>query len=104
MYEFRAIRISEITDGLSNTLLLGEIGRGPNGVDQCKWFVDWAWRVQRLASRGHQSSNVSQTSTPVAPTGQGNPPRDRTAELPWFWLLPCLRGELPLLRRQREVA
>ncbi|MGO9923501.1 MAG: DUF1559 domain-containing protein [Isosphaeraceae bacterium] len=52
MYEFRAIRIAEITDGLSNTLLLGEIGRGPNGIDQSKWFVDWAWRVQRLASAG----------------------------------------------------
>jgi prepilin-type N-terminal cleavage/methylation domain-containing protein/prepilin-type processing-associated H-X9-DG protein len=52
MNEFRAVRISEIKDGLSNTILLGEIGRGPHGVGQTDWFVAWTDRVQRLTSVG----------------------------------------------------
>jgi prepilin-type N-terminal cleavage/methylation domain-containing protein/prepilin-type processing-associated H-X9-DG protein len=52
MNEFRAVRISEITDGLSNTILLGEIGRGPLGVGQSDWFAAWTDRVQRLTSVG----------------------------------------------------
>ncbi len=68
MYEFRAVKITEITDGLSNTLLLGEIGRGPNGVDQSKWFVDWEWRVQRLASAGINQpfTNIQASCNPYA--------------------------------------
>jgi prepilin-type N-terminal cleavage/methylation domain-containing protein/prepilin-type processing-associated H-X9-DG protein len=52
MYEFRAVRLSEILDGTSNTILLGEFGRGSNGVGQGNWFAGWDTSVQRLTSTG----------------------------------------------------
>jgi len=54
MYAFRAIKFAEISDGLSNTLLIGEIGRGPTsaGANQSPWFAAWTNSVQRLASAG----------------------------------------------------
>jgi prepilin-type N-terminal cleavage/methylation domain-containing protein/prepilin-type processing-associated H-X9-DG protein len=52
MNEFRAVKISEIRDGLSNTFLLGEFGRGPKGVGQGNWIAAWADHVQRITSVG----------------------------------------------------
>jgi prepilin-type processing-associated H-X9-DG protein/prepilin-type N-terminal cleavage/methylation domain-containing protein len=52
MNEFRSIRIAQITDGLSNTILLGELGRGPQGVGQADWFAAWTDSVQRITSVG----------------------------------------------------
>ena len=52
IHEFQTVRFSGITDGLSNTLLLGEIARGPNGPGQANWFAAFGERVQRVASVG----------------------------------------------------
>jgi prepilin-type N-terminal cleavage/methylation domain-containing protein/prepilin-type processing-associated H-X9-DG protein len=52
MYEFRAVRLSEFRDGTSSTFLLGEFGRGPDGVGMGDWFAGWDSVVQRLASAG----------------------------------------------------
>jgi len=52
MCEFRAVRLAEILDGTSNTILLGENGRGPGGVGQATWFAGWDWYAQRVASAG----------------------------------------------------
>jgi prepilin-type processing-associated H-X9-DG protein/prepilin-type N-terminal cleavage/methylation domain-containing protein len=52
MYEFRAVRLSEILDGTSNTILLGECGRNLGGVGQGDWFAAWSESVQRLTSVG----------------------------------------------------
>jgi prepilin-type N-terminal cleavage/methylation domain-containing protein/prepilin-type processing-associated H-X9-DG protein len=52
MYEFRSVRIGEVVDGLSNTLLLGESGHGPLGDGQTDWFAAWSEQVQRVASLG----------------------------------------------------
>ena len=52
MNEFRAMRINEITDGLSNTFLLGEVGRGPTGVGSSNWFAACNDLVQKISSVG----------------------------------------------------
>jgi len=52
MYEFRAVRLVEVHDGTSNTILLGEYGRGPDGVGAGKWFAAGDFVVQRVASAG----------------------------------------------------
>jgi prepilin-type N-terminal cleavage/methylation domain-containing protein/prepilin-type processing-associated H-X9-DG protein len=52
MYEFRAVRVQEMTDGLSNTILLGEYGRGSSAVGGSNWFAAWADSVQRVTSAG----------------------------------------------------
>src|SRR5262249_56406087 len=41
MVEFHAVKLAEIQDGTSNTLLLGEQGRGPANAGYCNWFVAW---------------------------------------------------------------
>lgn len=46
MYEYGVVKMNDIKDGLSNTLLLGEVG---NGGD---WFAGWTSTVQRVASAG----------------------------------------------------
>src|SRR5262249_6200462 len=50
MYEFGVVRLSDIRDGTSNTLLLGEIGNGQ--VPKGTWFANWRSSVQRVASAG----------------------------------------------------
>jgi prepilin-type processing-associated H-X9-DG protein len=40
------VKVSQIRDGLSNTLFLGEVGYGWN------WFAGWGPTVQRVASAG----------------------------------------------------
>jgi prepilin-type N-terminal cleavage/methylation domain-containing protein/prepilin-type processing-associated H-X9-DG protein len=52
IHEFQTVRFSGITDGLSNTLLLGEMARGPNGPGQANWFAAFGERVQRVTSVG----------------------------------------------------
>ncbi len=52
MYEFHAVKLNEITDGLSNTLLVGEFGRGVTGVGGALWFVSTGTSVQRVSSSG----------------------------------------------------
>lgn len=47
MYEFGAVKVNEIGDGLSNTLMLGEVA-GAGG----DWFAGWTSTVQRVASAG----------------------------------------------------
>jgi prepilin-type processing-associated H-X9-DG protein len=52
MYEFRAVKLKELTDGTSSTLLLGEFGRGPLGIGNGDWFAAWGDGVQRLSNVG----------------------------------------------------
>jgi prepilin-type N-terminal cleavage/methylation domain-containing protein/prepilin-type processing-associated H-X9-DG protein len=52
MVEFHAVKLAEIQDGTSNTLLLGEFGRSPRYVGSANWFVAWDGSVQRLAVAG----------------------------------------------------
>jgi prepilin-type N-terminal cleavage/methylation domain-containing protein/prepilin-type processing-associated H-X9-DG protein len=52
MVEFHAVKLMEIQDGTSNTLLLGEFGRGPRYVGVGDWFVAWEDSVQRLSIAG----------------------------------------------------
>jgi prepilin-type processing-associated H-X9-DG protein len=52
MFEFRAVKLKEITDGTSNTLLLGEFGRGPLSIGNGDWFAAWGDGVQRLSCVG----------------------------------------------------
>ena len=47
MYSFGAVKMAGFTDGLSNTLLLGEVAGA--GLD---WFAAWMYGVQRVASAG----------------------------------------------------
>ncbi|MFO0950566.1 MAG: DUF1559 domain-containing protein [Isosphaeraceae bacterium] len=52
MHDRSGLRIAEITDGLSNTLLVGEYGRGKDALGSSNWFVGWSESVQRLSSVG----------------------------------------------------
>jgi prepilin-type processing-associated H-X9-DG protein len=52
MYEFRAVKLKELTDGTSNTLLLGEFGRGPLSIGNGNWFAATGDGVQRLSCIG----------------------------------------------------
>ncbi|MFO0887902.1 MAG: DUF1559 domain-containing protein, partial [Isosphaeraceae bacterium] len=52
MVEFHAVKLAEIRDGTSNTLLLGEFGRSPRYVGSAGWFAAWDGGVQRLAVAG----------------------------------------------------
>jgi prepilin-type processing-associated H-X9-DG protein len=52
MYEFRAVKLKELTDGTANTLLLGEFGRGSLSIGNGDWFAAWGDGVQRLSSVG----------------------------------------------------
>jgi prepilin-type processing-associated H-X9-DG protein len=52
MVEFHAVKLVEIRDGTSNTLLLGEFGRGPGNIGMGNWFVAWDASVQRIALAG----------------------------------------------------
>jgi prepilin-type processing-associated H-X9-DG protein len=47
LYEFGSVRIADVRDGLSNTLLLGEAAGNP-----ANWFVSWGAGAQRAASAG----------------------------------------------------
>lgn len=47
MFAFGAVRFSDIRDGLSNTLLLGEAAGG-----SANWMVGWDSSVQRVARAG----------------------------------------------------
>jgi prepilin-type N-terminal cleavage/methylation domain-containing protein/prepilin-type processing-associated H-X9-DG protein len=52
MVEFHAVKLAEIQDGTSNTLLLGEFGRSPRYVGSANWFAAWDGSVQRLSIAG----------------------------------------------------
>ena len=54
MVEFHAVKLVEIQDGTSNTLLLGEFGRGPGNIGIGNWFVSWDASVQRSLGRRDQ--------------------------------------------------
>ncbi len=76
IYDFRAVRMSEVLDGTSNTLLLGEVGRGPDGIAQGVWFVSGDIFAQRVASAG-----INRAYAPPMPfaenmTDTGNVPRN----------------------------
>src|SRR4051794_15410859 len=47
LYDFGSVRISDVRDGLSNSLLLGEAA-----VSTYTWFVGWDFRAQRATSAG----------------------------------------------------
>jgi prepilin-type N-terminal cleavage/methylation domain-containing protein/prepilin-type processing-associated H-X9-DG protein len=47
MYEYGAVKMNEIRDGLSNTLLLGEVAQGTGD-----WFAATSEEVQRVPSAG----------------------------------------------------
>jgi prepilin-type N-terminal cleavage/methylation domain-containing protein/prepilin-type processing-associated H-X9-DG protein len=68
MNEFRAVRLSQITDGLSNTVLLGEYGRGPTSLGSSNWFAAWTDRVQRITSVG-----INRRYTPPLPSAANMP-------------------------------
>jgi prepilin-type processing-associated H-X9-DG protein len=46
MYEYGVVKLSDIRDGASNTLVLGEVGVGGD------WFAGWRSEVQRVSSAG----------------------------------------------------
>jgi type II secretory pathway pseudopilin PulG len=72
VHGFQTVRFTGITDGLSNTLLLGEMARGPNGPGQANWFAAFGDRVQRVASVGINAKGFSHHDIKVAgsePTG-----------------------------------
>jgi prepilin-type N-terminal cleavage/methylation domain-containing protein/prepilin-type processing-associated H-X9-DG protein len=70
MIEFRAVKLAEVQDGTSNTLLLGEFGRGPGNVGIGNWFVSWDASVQRVSAA---AINHPYT-TPLPFTERMNPP------------------------------
>jgi prepilin-type N-terminal cleavage/methylation domain-containing protein/prepilin-type processing-associated H-X9-DG protein len=74
MYEFRAVRLKEILDGTSNTLLLGEFGRGPQGIGLGDWFAGWDVVVQRLSSVGINRAYTAPFPFADRMTAGGNPP------------------------------
>jgi prepilin-type N-terminal cleavage/methylation domain-containing protein/prepilin-type processing-associated H-X9-DG protein len=74
MYEFRAVRVSELRDGTSNTLLIGEMGRGPDGIGNGDWFAAWDAGVQRLASVGVNSPYVAPLPFADKMIAAANPP------------------------------
>jgi prepilin-type N-terminal cleavage/methylation domain-containing protein/prepilin-type processing-associated H-X9-DG protein len=74
MYEFRAVRLNEFRDGTSNTLLLGEMGRGPQGVGMGDWFTGWAGVVQRLPSVGINRAYTAPLPYADQMSPAGNPP------------------------------
>jgi prepilin-type processing-associated H-X9-DG protein len=67
MYEYDAVRIPQIRDGLSNTLMAGEIG---NGVS---WLVACVDLVQRVASAGINRAWPTQPGGCPTPA-EDNPP------------------------------
>lgn len=52
MHEFGAVRFADITDGLSNTLLIGEQGRRRTDANSSNWFMAWSQAAQRVTSVG----------------------------------------------------
>ncbi len=52
MTEYHAVKLSEFGDGTSNTILLGEWGRGPLGVGNGDWLATGGDGVQRVTSAG----------------------------------------------------
>ena len=52
LVEFHAVTLAELQDGTSNTLLLGEFGRGPGNIGMGNWFAAWDASVQRLSIAG----------------------------------------------------
>jgi prepilin-type N-terminal cleavage/methylation domain-containing protein/prepilin-type processing-associated H-X9-DG protein len=74
MYEFRAVKLNELTDGTSNTILLGEMGRGPQGVGMGDWFAGWDAVVQRLSSVGINRAYTAPFPYADRMTPSANPP------------------------------
>jgi prepilin-type N-terminal cleavage/methylation domain-containing protein len=103
--EFQTVRFSGITDGLSNTLLLGEMARGPNGPGQGNWFAAFGERVQRVASVG--INQRLSCPSPLCPRFSlpepANAPLAGHPELSGLRLVSCRGRELPVLRRLGEV-
>ena len=52
MVEFHAVELVGVQDGTSNTLLVGEFGRGPDSIGIGNWFVSWDASVQRVSIAG----------------------------------------------------
>ena len=52
MTEYHAVKLSEFGDGTSNTILLGEWGRGPLGIGNGDWLAAGGDGVQRVTSVG----------------------------------------------------
>ena len=104
MYEFRAVRLVEMQDGTSNTILLGEYGHGPDGVGQGNWFVGGDFSVQRHQPAAWDQPPVLRADALcVDHVGQWKRPDERAWQHPRFRLVAPRGCELRLLRRLGEV-
>ena len=82
MVEFHAVKLVEIRDGTSNTLLLGEFGRGPGNVGIGNWFVAWDASVQRVSLAG-----INRAYTAPLPFAERmNPPAQPPAQGPQSYM------------------
>jgi prepilin-type N-terminal cleavage/methylation domain-containing protein/prepilin-type processing-associated H-X9-DG protein len=75
MYEFRAVKLKELTDGTSNTFLLGEFGRGSLSIGNGNWFAAWGDGVQRLACVGINRAYTAPLPFADRMSASGQPPQ-----------------------------
>lgn len=84
LYEFRAIRLAEILDGTSNTILLGEVGHGPDGRGQSNWFVGGDLGVQRVSTAGINRPYAAPMPFDWTMWPEGNAPRNGPGNIVGF--------------------
>ena len=100
---FRGVRLGEVRDGTSNTILLGEYGRGPDGLGQGSWFAGFDWFARRVASAGINRPYATPLLFSSGLIDILNAPRHGPGNSLGFGSWHPGGGEFRLLRRVREV-